>query len=77
MMREGSIRRDLDKILPNVLSHKTYLDRLMFCTDGVSPKDIVEYGLIDHCIRKVYLCWHGSNRCHNYWHQRIPLNIME
>ena len=52
MMREGSIRRDLDKILPNILSHRTYLDRLMFCTDGVTPKDIVEYGLIDHCIRK-------------------------
>ncbi|HXU95255.1 MAG TPA: adenine deaminase C-terminal domain-containing protein, partial [Candidatus Nitrosotalea sp.] len=52
MMREGSIRRDLDKILPNVLSHKTYLDRLMFCTDGVNPKDIVEYGMIDHCVRK-------------------------
>ena len=52
MMREGSIRRDLDKILPNVLSHKTYLDRLMFCTDGVNPKDIAEYGIIDHCIRK-------------------------
>ncbi len=52
MMREGSIRRDLDKILPSILSHKTYLDRLMFCTDGVNPKDIAEYGMIDHCIRK-------------------------
>lgn len=52
MMREGSIRRDLDKILPNILFHKTYLDRLMFCTDGVTPNEIVEYGLIDHCIRK-------------------------
>lgn len=52
MMREGSIRRDLDKIIPNVLSHKTYFDRLMFCTDGVTPKDIAEFGLIDHCIRK-------------------------
>jgi adenine deaminase len=52
MMREGSIRRDLDKILPGILSHNSYLDRLMFCTDGVNPKDIVEYGIIDHCIRK-------------------------
>lgn len=52
MMREGSIRRDLDKILPNVLSRKTSLDRLMFCTDGVTPKDIVEYGMIDHCVRR-------------------------
>ncbi|MDE1815607.1 MAG: adenine deaminase [Thaumarchaeota archaeon] len=52
MMREGSIRRDLDKIVPNVLSQKTYFDRLMFCTDGVTPKDLLEFGLIDHCIRK-------------------------
>jgi adenine deaminase len=52
MMREGSIRRDLDKIIPNVLSHETYLDRLMFCSDGVNPKDLLEFGLIDHCVRK-------------------------
>jgi len=52
MMREGSIRRDLDKIIPSVLSHKTYLDRLMFCSDGVNPKDLLEFGLIDHCVRK-------------------------
>lgn len=52
MMREGSIRRDLDRIVPNVLSHKTYLDRLMFCTDGVSPKDLLEFGMIDNCIRR-------------------------
>ena len=52
MMREGSIRRDLDKIIPSILSHKTYLDRLMFCSDGVNPKDLLEFGLIDHCVRK-------------------------
>lgn len=52
MMREGSIRRDLDKIIPDILTHKTYLDRLMFCSDGVNPKDLIEFGLIDHCIRE-------------------------
>lgn len=52
MMREGSIRRDLDKIIPGLLSRKTSLDRLMFCTDGVTPKDINEFGIIDHCVRK-------------------------
>ena len=52
MMREGSIRRDLDKIIPNILEHKTNIDRLMFCTDGVTPKDIAEFGIIDHCVRK-------------------------
>lgn len=52
MMREGSIRRDLDKIIPNILEHKPYLDRLMFCSDGVNPKDLIEFGHIDHCIRR-------------------------
>ena len=52
MMREGSIRRDLDKMISNILSNRTYFDRLMFCTDGVNPKDLLEFGLIDHCIRK-------------------------
>lgn len=52
MMREGSIRRDLEKIIPNVLSQKIYLDRLMFCTDGVTPNDLLAFGMIDHCIRK-------------------------
>jgi len=52
MMREGSIRRDLDKIIPNILAAGTYLDRLMLCSDGVNPKDLLEFGYIDHCIRK-------------------------
>jgi adenine deaminase len=52
MMREGSIRRDLDKIIPNILAAGTYLSRLMLCSDGVNPKDLVEFGHIDHCIRK-------------------------
>ena len=52
MMREGSIRRDLDKIIPKIIANGTYLDRLMFCSDGVNPKDLLEFGHIDHCIRK-------------------------
>ncbi|HSD04471.1 MAG TPA: adenine deaminase C-terminal domain-containing protein, partial [Nitrosopumilaceae archaeon] len=52
MMREGSIRRDLDKMIPDILEHKPYLDRLMFCSDGVNPKDLIELGHIDHCVRK-------------------------
>ena len=37
MIREGSIRRDLKEIIPRVLSHGTYLNRLMFCSDGLDP----------------------------------------
>ena len=52
MIREGSIRRDLKEIIPRVLSHGTYLNRLMFCSDGIDPLDIAKFGHIDHCIRE-------------------------
>ena len=52
MIREGSIRRDLKEIIPRVLSHGTYLNRLMFCSDGLDPTDITKFGHIDHCIRE-------------------------
>ncbi|HSB50062.1 MAG TPA: adenine deaminase C-terminal domain-containing protein, partial [Nitrosopumilaceae archaeon] len=52
MIREGSIRRDLKEIITRVLAHKTYIDRLMFCSDGVDPLDIKHYGHIDHCVRE-------------------------
>ena len=52
MIREGSIRRDLKEIIPSVLSHGTYLSRLMFCSDGLDPLDITKFGHIDHCIRE-------------------------
>ena len=51
MIREGSIRRDLKRILPVVISHGTYTNRLMFCSDGVDPIDLSSYGHIDHCVR--------------------------
>ena len=52
MIREGSIRRDLKEIIPRVLSHGTYLNRLMFCSDGLNPLDLSKFGHIDHCIRE-------------------------
>ena len=52
MIREGSIRRDLKEIIPKILSHGTYINRLMFCSDGLDPLDITKFGHIDHCIRE-------------------------
>ena len=52
MIREGSIRRDLKEIIPRVLSHGTYQNRLMFCSDGLDPLDISNFGHIDHCVRE-------------------------
>jgi adenine deaminase len=52
MIREGSIRRDLKEIIPDILSNGINLDRLMFCSDGLDPIDITKYGHIDHCVRE-------------------------
>jgi len=56
MIREGSIRRDLKEIITSVFSHGTYIDRLMFCSDGVDPIDLENFGHIDHCIRAAIEC---------------------
>ena len=52
MIREGSIRRDLDEIVAGILSSDTGVERLMFCADELNPEDIGEYGHIDHCVRR-------------------------
>lgn len=52
MMREGSIRRDLKNIIPQILLNKPYIGRLMFCSDGLDPVEITKYGHIDHCVRE-------------------------
>jgi adenine deaminase len=52
MIREGSIRRDLSEIIPDVIKQNINTERLMFCSDGVDPIDLIEYGHIDHCIRE-------------------------
>jgi len=52
MIREGSIRRDLKHIVPRILSDRTYLDRLMFCSDGLDPASIRRHGHIDYCVQQ-------------------------
>jgi adenine deaminase len=52
MIREGSIRRDLKEIIPKLLSNEIYLNRLMFCSDGLDPLDLTKYGHIDNCIKE-------------------------
>ncbi len=34
------------------MSHGTYTNQLMFCSDGVDPIDLKKYGHIDHCLRE-------------------------
>jgi len=76
MIREGSIRRDLKEILPSVMSHGTNTERLMFCSDGVDPLDLLHYGHIDHCVRvsiqlgldPIDAITMASKNCFDYYH---------
>lgn len=52
MIREGSIRRDLKNIVPQILSSQIYKDRLMFCSDGLDPKELCNFGHIDYCVNQ-------------------------
>lgn len=52
MIREGSIRRDLNEIVKRAIAHGTYTNRLMFCSDGLDPIELKKYGHIDHCVRE-------------------------
>ena len=52
MVREGSVRRDLRAIMRGVASSGIRTDRLMFCSDGVSPRDLERLGHMDHCLRE-------------------------
>ena len=84
MIREGSIRRDLKEIITRVLVHKTYIDRLMFCSDGVDPLDIEHYGHIDHCVREaisngvdaVDAFSMASKNCFNYYNMGKDLGAI-
>ena len=81
MIREGSIRRDLKDIIPDVLIHGTNLDRLMFCSDGLDPTDITKYGHIDHCVREsiklglkpIDAISMASKNCFDYYHMSKDL----
>ena len=81
MIREGSIRRDLKKIIPLVMSHGTYTNRLMFCSDGLDPTDITTYGHIDHCVREsielgldpIDAISMASKNCFDYYKMNLSL----
>ncbi|NMJ87122.1 MAG: adenine deaminase [Thaumarchaeota archaeon] len=51
MLREGSIRRDMEGMLSELHRNEINYSRLMMASDGVDPTDMIKIGYIDHCIR--------------------------
>ena len=51
MIREGTAAKNLEALMPLILSEK-YFDRCMFCTDDKHPSDLLEKGHIDYICRE-------------------------
>ena len=52
MLREGSLRQDLEATLPPLIASGVNLQRLMLVTDSMSPDDVEELGYMDHVVRR-------------------------
>lgn len=52
MLREGSLRQDLEATLPALIAADVNLQRLMLVTDSMSPDDVEERGHMDHVVRR-------------------------
>jgi adenine deaminase len=55
MVREGSIRRDLEEI-SKIRNMGISLRRLALVTDGITPKDLVEKGYMEFVVQKAIDC---------------------
>ncbi len=52
MLREGSLRRDLEATLPGLIAAGVNLQRVILVTDSMSPDDVEKYGHMDHVVRR-------------------------
>jgi len=51
MLREGTVRRDIEGMISQIKSKEISTSRLMMASDGVDPEDILKLGYIDHSLR--------------------------
>jgi adenine deaminase len=52
MLREGSLRQDLNSTLKPLIERGVSLQRLMLVTDSMSPEDVESWGHMDHVVRR-------------------------
>ncbi|MDH3445199.1 MAG: amidohydrolase family protein [Deltaproteobacteria bacterium] len=52
MLREGSLRQDLEATLRPLLQSGVSLQRLILVTDSTTPDDVAEFGHMDHVVRR-------------------------
>lgn len=52
MLREGSLRQDLEPTLKPLIERGVNLQRLIFVTDSMAPDDVARWGHMDHVVRR-------------------------
>jgi adenine deaminase len=52
MLREGSLRQDLEATLKPLIERRVNLERIILVTDSMSPEDVEERGHMDHVVRR-------------------------
>jgi adenine deaminase len=52
MLREGSLRQDLEATLKPLIARQINLQRLILVTDSLAPDDVAERGHMDHVVRR-------------------------
>jgi adenine deaminase len=52
MLREGSLRQDLEATLKPLIARGVNLQRLILVTDSMTPDDVAERGYMDHVLRR-------------------------
>jgi adenine deaminase len=55
MLREGSLRKDLEATLPPLIGSGVNLQRLILVSDSMSPDDVEELGHMDHVVRRAIM----------------------
>lgn len=52
MLREGSLRQDLEQTLKPLIERNVSCQRIMLVTDSMTPDDVEERGHMDHLVRR-------------------------
>ena len=52
IIREGSIRREMERIIPEIAEKKEYFDRIMLSPDWLDPRDVMKFGYMDHLVSR-------------------------
>jgi adenine deaminase len=56
MIRQGSIRQDMEKLAKAITEHKAYTARLMMTPDALYAMDLVKLGYMDYTLREAIRC---------------------